>query len=93
VDQARNELETAVRAAACEAESWERAELHLLEQGFRERLALLQIDPTPDVAAALMAAACYFGEHTPEWGGDTRTTLCEIARLGLRLLEGDCPAS
>jgi len=91
VDGARDQLATAIRAAAGEAEAWERAELHLLEQGLRERLAILQVEPTPEVAAALMAVACYFGEHTPEWGGDTRTTLCEIARLGLRLLEGDDP--
>jgi hypothetical protein len=68
-------------------EAWEEAELYLLERAFRLRLELLDIDVTPDVAVGIMAVASFLSEHTPEWGGDVRGTLGEIALLGLRLLE------
>jgi hypothetical protein len=34
-----------------------------------------------------MATATLLGEHAPEWGGDARCSLREIALLGLRLLD------
>ena len=83
----REQLTTIVRAQACDMEAWEAAELHLLDQAFRQRLEALGIEPTTDVGVALMAAAILLGPHTPEWGGDCRATLCEIARLGLGLLD------
>jgi hypothetical protein len=87
------QLATVVRAHADEIEAWQGAELHLLEQALRERLELLGVELTPDVAVALMATATLLGEHAPEWGGDVRCSLGEIALLGLRLLEGEPPAS
>jgi hypothetical protein len=88
---AREVLMDAVRAHAGEAAPWEQAEVHLLEQEFRARLAALHVEPTPDVAATLMAVAYFFGQHTPEWGGDVRCTLGEIALLGLRLFDDPDP--
>jgi hypothetical protein len=35
-----------------------------------------------------MAVAMLVAEHTPEWGGDCRDALAEIAQLGLSLLVG-----
>lgn len=81
------QLTTLVRAQASEIEAWEAAELHLLEQAYRQRLEALGVQTSPDVAVALMAAATLLGQHVPEWGGDARTTLGEIALLGLRLLD------
>lgn len=83
----RETLATLVRAQADQAEVWERAELHLLEQAFRERLAVLGLAASPDVAVGLMAVATFLAEATPEWGGDSRAVLAEVALLGLRLLE------
>ena len=80
-------LTTVVRANAAEMEAWQAAELHLLHQALRERLADLGVSLTPDVALALMATATLLAPTTPEWGGDVRCTLGEIALLGLRLLE------
>jgi hypothetical protein len=88
---ARESLTDAVRAHACEATPWEQAEAHLLEQEYRARLAALHIEPTPDLAAALMAVAYFFGQYTPEFGGDVRCTLGEIALLGLHLLDDTAP--
>ena len=83
----REHLESLVRTQASELEAWEAAELHLLEQAFRERLAALGVAVTPDVAVAVMATATLLGECVPEWGGDARCVLSEVAQLGLRLLE------
>ena len=82
----REELATLVQAQACTLEAWQEAELHLLEQVFRERLDALGVSLTPDVAVALMATATLLGESVPEWGGDARCALGEVAQLGLRLL-------
>lgn len=82
-------LARVVRSQAAEMAAWEAAELHLLEAALRARLTDLGVTATPDVAVALMAVATLLGEHTPEWGGDVRCTLGEIALLGLRLLDGD----
>ena len=85
----RTGLTGVVRAQAEGMEAWQAAELHLVEQALRERLALLGVTVTPDVAAALMATATLLGDHAPEWGGDVRCGLQEVALLGLRLLEDD----
>ena len=84
----RERLATLVRQQAQCAEAWQTAEAHLLSVALRERLVALGIPVTPDVAAALMATATLLGDHTPEWGGDARCTLEEIALLGLHLLDG-----
>jgi hypothetical protein len=70
-------------------EVWANAELHVVEVVLRERLSLLGVEPTPDMAVALMALAQLLAERTPEWGGDARDVLAEVAVLGLRLLEED----
>ena len=83
----RSSLATLVRAHADALEPWEAAELHLLEQAFRERLAALNVAVTPDVAVTLMATATLLANYVPEFGGDARCALGEVAQLGLRLLE------
>lgn len=83
----REGLTTVVRTQAEELQPWQAAELHLLQAALRQRLADLGVDLTPDVAVALMATATLLAPSTPEWGGDVRCTLGEIALLGLRLLE------
>ena len=56
----------------------------------RERLAVLGVEVTPDLSVTLMAVAMLLAEHSPEFGGDARDALGEIAQLGLNLLvEGD----
>lgn len=92
MSEGSDELATVVRRQADTLEAWQEAELHLLGQALRERLAALGIAPTRDVAAALMATATLLGEHAPEWDGDVRCSLGEIALLGLGLLEeGEVP--
>lgn len=88
MDGKRDQLATVVRAQAEDMEPWQSAELHLLEQALRARLDALGVELTPDVAVALMATATLLGTHVPEWGGDVRASLGEIALLGLALLEG-----
>ena len=88
----REGLTTVVRTQAAEMAPWQDAELHLLHQALRERLDDLGVRCDADVALALMATATLLAPSTPEWGGDVRCTLGEIALLGLRLLddgEGD----
>lgn len=58
----------------------------LLEAELRERLALMGVEVTADLSVALMALSMLLAERAPEWGGDCRDTLCEIAQLGLSLL-------
>jgi hypothetical protein len=87
VGRASKALTRIVRAQEREIEAWQAAELHLLEQAFRQRLDRLGIPPGPDLAVGLMAVATLLAAHVPEWGGDCRETLGEIALLGLRLLE------
>ncbi len=65
---------------------WENAELHVVEIVLRERLAVLGIDPTPDLGAALMAVAQLLAERAPEPVDDAPSSLVELAVLGLRLL-------
>lgn len=87
----RQRLATLVRGQASDIEAWQGAELHLLGQALRQRLAELGIADNADVAVALMATATLLGEHAPEWGGDVRCCLAEIALLGLDLLDGAQP--
>ncbi len=61
---------------------------YLLEVELRERLAVLGVNPSPDVSVAFMALAMLLAERAPEWGGDCRDALGEIAQLGLSLLGG-----
>ena len=67
---------------------------YLLEVELRERLAVLGVEPSPDVSVALMAVAMLLAEKAPEWGGDCRDALGEIAQLGLSLLleDGTAPS-
>ena len=80
-------LATLVRAQAADMEAWQAAELHLLAQALRERRDALGVAITPDVAVALRATATLLGDHAPEWGGDARCSLGELALLGLQLLD------
>ena len=81
------ELAGLVEDQLADAEPWQRAELHLLDQAFRDHLVKAGIEPSPDAAVTLMAAALFLSRHTPEWGGDARDTLGELAALGLSLME------
>jgi hypothetical protein len=81
------ELAELVGHQASNLDVWENAELCVLEVILRERLATLGIDPTPEVGACLMAVAQMLSERAPEFGGDARDTLAEVAVLGLRLLD------
>ena len=87
MDEGPDDLTTLVRRQAHQLEAWQEAELHLLGQALRERLSALGMAPTRDMAVALMATATLLGEHAPEWGGDVRCSLAEVAMLGLGLLE------
>ncbi|HEX3622130.1 MAG TPA: hypothetical protein VHT97_07430 [Acidimicrobiales bacterium] len=65
----------------------------LLEVELRDRLGVLGVEPSADVAVALMAASMLLAELAPEWGGDCRDALGEMAQLGLCLLvDGRDPA-
>jgi hypothetical protein len=87
----RRQLAELVAQQAAEMEAWESGELYLLEVALRERLALLGCTSNDQLGAALMAVAQLLAERCPEWGGDARTTLCDVAVLGLRLMEGEEP--
>jgi hypothetical protein len=82
----RQRLETLVRAQTAERPIWEIAGTCVSEIALRERLAQLKIEVTPDVGAALMATAMLLAEDAPEFGGDCRDMLAEVAQLGLALL-------
>jgi hypothetical protein len=89
VGDERERLVTVVRALADDRAIWEIAGTCVLETTLRERLAVLGIEVTPDLGAALMAVAMLLAEEAPEFGGDCRDALCEIAQLGLALLADD----
>jgi hypothetical protein len=88
VGDARVELTDLIRNQLADRDVCDIAGTYLLEVELRERLALLGIEPTPDMSVALMALAMLLAERAPEWGGDCRDTLGEIAQLGLALLTG-----
>ncbi len=93
----RANLTELIRAQLAERDVWEVASTHILCVELRDRLRALGVEPNPDVSVALMAVAMLLAEKAPEWGGDCRDTLGEIAQLGFRLLadeedgEGDGP--
>ena len=87
---ARKQLTDLIREQLASRDICERAGTYLLEVELRERLALVGVDPSPDLSVALMALAMLMAERAPEWGGDCRDTLNEIAQLGLSMLmEGE----
>lgn len=83
---ARAQLTDLIRSQLDERDVCAVAGTYLLEVELRERLAVLGVEPTPDLSVALMALAMLLAEKAPEWGGDCRDTLGEIAQLGLSLL-------
>ncbi len=85
----RANLTELIRAQLAERDIWEVASTHVLCVELRDRLAALGVEITPDLSVALMAVAMLLAEKAPEWGGDCRDTLGEIAQLGLRLLVDD----
>src|SRR4051812_45202864 len=87
-DDGRHRLATLVRQQAAEGQCWERAETLLRAGAVRERLGELGIQVTPDVACAFMAAAMSMVSGTPEFGGDYRDALGDLAAVGLALLDG-----
>ena len=87
---ARADLTDLIRNQLAARDVCDVAGTYLLEVELRERLAVLGVEPTPDVSVALMAVAMLLAEKSPEFGGDARDALGEIAQLGLSLLlEGD----
>jgi hypothetical protein len=86
---ARAQLTDLIREQLESRDVCDRAGTYLLEVELRERLAVLGVEPTPDLSVALMALAMLLAERAPEWGGDTRDTLGEIAQLGLSMLSPD----
>jgi hypothetical protein len=86
----RESLTELIRTHLADRDVCERAGTYLLEAELRERLSALNVEPSPDVCVAFMAVAMLLAEHAPEWGGDCRDALAEIAQLGLSLLlEGE----
>lgn len=84
----RDNLTELIRTQLASRDVCEVAGTYLLEVEMRERLAALGVEATADVSVALMAVAMLLAERTPEWGGDCRDALAEIAQLGLGLLVG-----
>jgi hypothetical protein len=86
VGDARGDLTDLIRDQLAERDVCSVAGTYLLEVELRERLELLGVAITPDVSVALMAVAMLLAEKSPEFGGDCRDALGEIAQLGLSLL-------
>ncbi len=86
VGDARADLTELIRNQLAERDVCDVAGTYLLEVELRERLTVLGVTPSPDVSVALMALAMLLAERAPEWGGDCRDALGEIAQLGLGLL-------
>jgi hypothetical protein len=86
--EGRELLVTLVRQQTAASACWQRAETMMRASAFRERLAEIGIVVTPDVAAAVMAAAMHLTSGSDEWGGDYRDALADIAALGLELFDG-----
>ena len=86
----RSDLTELIKSQLAERDVCSVAGTYLLEVELRERLELLGVSVTPDVSVALMAVAMLLAEKSPDFGGDTRDALGEIAQLGLSLLmEGE----
>jgi hypothetical protein len=75
-----------IRSQLAERDVCDVAGTWLLEVELRERLGALGVEVTPDVSVTLMAVAMLLAEKAPEFGGDCRDALGEIAQLGLSLL-------
>lgn len=86
VDDERANLIDLIRTQLADRDVCEVAGTYLLEVELRQRFAVLGIDPSPDVSVAFMAVAMLLAERAPEWGGDCRDGLAEIAQLGLSML-------
>jgi hypothetical protein len=86
VGDARAQLTDLIRTQLAERDVCAVAGTYILEVELRERLAVVGVEPSPDLSVALMALAMLLAEKAPEWGGDCRDTLGEIAQLGLALL-------
>lgn len=86
---ARAKLTDLIRDQLADRDACDVAGTFLLEVELRERLALVGVEPTPDLSVAFMALAMLLAEKAPEWGGDCRDALSEIAQLGLSLLMSD----
>jgi hypothetical protein len=86
VGDQRRSLTEIVQAQLASREVCEVAWTYLLEVELRDRLAVLGVEPSADVSVALMATAMLLAEKTPEWGGNCRDVLADIAQLGLGLL-------
>ena len=89
---ARGDLTELIRNQLADRDICSVAGTHLLEAELRDRLVTLGVDVTPDVSVALMAVAMLLAERSPEFGGDCRDALGEIAQLGLSLLADGEPA-
>jgi len=87
-EDSRQQLATLIRTQTADHECWQRAETVLHAGSLRDRLGAIGVEVTPDVAAALMAAAVSLAQGSEEWGGDYRDALCDLAALGLELFEG-----
>lgn len=83
----REQLVTLVRRQAADTECWERAETCVRAAELRERLEQIGVVVTAETAAALMATAMYLASSSPEWGGDERDALGDLAALGLELYD------
>ncbi|MDP1807891.1 MAG: hypothetical protein Q8K72_22120 [Acidimicrobiales bacterium] len=87
---ARGDLTELIKSQLAERDVCSVAGTYLLEVELRERLSVLGVEITPDVSVTLMAVAMLLAEKSPEFGGDARDALGEIAQLGLSLLtEGE----
>ena len=82
----RSALTSLIRSQLEERDICDRAGTCVLEGELRERLAAVAVEPDPNIGVALMAVAMLLAEHAPEWGGDSRDALAEVAQLGLSLL-------
>ena len=83
---ARGHLTELIKTQLTERDVCAVAGTYLLEVELRERLDTVGVEVTPDVSVALMAVAMLLAEKSPEFGGDARDALGEIAQLGLNLL-------
>lgn len=92
VDNPRERLTDLIRDQLAARDACDVASTYLLGVELRERLALVGVEPTADMSVAFMALAMLLAERAPEFGGDSRDALGEIAQLGLALLADTEPA-
>ena len=87
----RADLTELIRTQLADRDICDVASTCVLEAELRQRLALLGVEPTAELSVALMAVAMLLAEKAPEFGGDCRDALGEIAQLGLSMLMDDEP--